>query len=216
MSNSNNQERTLSLDEQNAILTVWEKTLDVQMHFNDIEMKIRNLFISVMLALVGAIGWSLSKSYSIPISGRIGINFAVLLLGAGIIAAHLFRFMDKYWYHQLLVGAVKQTLALDDQFGKQIIALGLTTKISGSSPIKNFGSTILGKAFIFLKVTPKNEDNFMGDDLRSTGKIDLFYNVPIYIMLTALILSLLFGGVSIESKHGGGRSIVESIFNTIF
>ena len=55
------------MTEEEQVLKIWEKTLDVQMHFNDIEMKIRNLFITVLLALVGAVGWVLDKKYSLEV-----------------------------------------------------------------------------------------------------------------------------------------------------
>lgn len=189
-------------DEKSHVLQIWEKTIDVQMHFNDIEMRIRSIFVTVILALTGAIGWTLDKSYQLQITDSVSINFAILLLASGIIATKLFWFIDKHWYHKLLVGSVKQTLALDKKYGEKIPALGLTTSISGSSPLKNFGNSVFGRVAKFTKIVKKDSESFTGHDLRSTGKIDLFYNTPLRIMQLVFILSLFFGGILISSGDG--------------
>jgi hypothetical protein len=46
------------IDEKKATfaLEVWKKTIDVQQHFNTIEMQIRNFAITVLTATIGAAG----------------------------------------------------------------------------------------------------------------------------------------------------------------
>lgn len=203
MSDSSKTLGTISPAEEASVIAIWEKTIEVQMHFNDIEMRIRNLFITVILALTGAIGWVLDKEYSLGIY-NLQLNFAWLLLLAGMIASYLFLLMDKYWYHRLLKGAIAQATALEKMYGESIPALSLTSKITDLSPIKNFKNSIFGKAASILKLVRVNEDTFSadgkGNDLRSTGKIELFYLSPIRIIQLMLFISALLGGISYKNS----------------
>jgi len=200
-------DQALPKEEIEHILTIWEKTIDVQMHFNDISMRIRNLFISVMLAVVGAIGWVIDKGYELNFFG-IDINFSMLLLLAGMISAYLFLLMDKYWYHQLLKGAVAQAQALDEKYGTQIPSLGLTSQISAASPIKGFKKTIIGKASRLFKTVKST--SYAGDDLRSNGKVEMFYLFPIRIFQILFFIAIFAGGFSYN-----GKSIVQLLIDCI-
>ena len=43
------------------VIDVWKKIIDVQQHFNEIELKIRNLFITVMAAIISAVALVLER-----------------------------------------------------------------------------------------------------------------------------------------------------------
>jgi hypothetical protein len=87
---------------KNAI-EIWKQIISVQMHFNDIEMRIRNLYVTVLLGVVAATGWVVDKKLSIRMS-EVHVHYAVAILVAAVMSSYLFYFMDRYWYHQLLRG----------------------------------------------------------------------------------------------------------------
>ena len=50
-------------------IEIWKKTIDVQQHFNDIEMKIRSLAMTFVVALVGAVGFSIKEKLTLEPGG---------------------------------------------------------------------------------------------------------------------------------------------------
>ena len=193
---------------KNAI-EIWKQIISVQMHFNDIEMRIRNLYVTVLLGVVAATGWVVDKKLSIRMS-EVNVHYAVAILVAAVMSSYLFYFMDRYWYHQLLRGSVAQGKLLDQHYGAYIRALGLTSQISGASPILSFRKTKIGRALRFFRVISPPQENEGPDDLHSTGKIELFYKTPIRLITLLLVTSMLFGGVTFR-----GRSLVQALVNPI-
>lgn len=121
-------------------LEAWKTTVEVQQHFNTIEMQIRNLAVTVLTAAIAA---------AAVVSGRLLGDGQQLLLGAGLSAADViivgallawaaFYFMDRWWYHRLLKAAVKKGEALEKMVAETEYGdlLGLTGDISKGSPLK--------------------------------------------------------------------------------
>jgi small-conductance mechanosensitive channel len=159
-------------------VSAWQKTIEVQQHFNDIELRLRNLAVGVVLTVVGAAGLSLHRGIRVTIGGRQTL-LAVWLLAAGLVAWLAFYFMDRFWYHRFLKGAVENSLEIEDRLSTLIPDLRLSHEIDDASPISLFGKKI-----------------------HSTRKVDLFYGL-IAALLFLLILLLWFGGgVAVESAAG--------------
>lgn len=116
-------------------LTIWEKTIDVQQHFNDIELQIRNIALTAFTFILGGIGY-LEKENFIFKTKSLNIPYSSILALAGIIVLFAFFYMDKFWYHKLLKGAVKHGLMIEKQWGKQIPEIKLTQTIGAASPHK--------------------------------------------------------------------------------
>src|SRR5436305_1640039 len=106
---------TMDSDEKKNVIDVWKAIVDVQMHFNDIEMRIRSVFITLVLALGASIGFMADKKLAIVV-GSVTIFFVILLSLLGVIAAYLFYFIDRHWYHRLLVGAVKHAIEIEKKY----------------------------------------------------------------------------------------------------
>lgn len=87
-------------EERKSIIDIWKTIVEVQQHFNDIGMKIRGLFITIVVAVAGAQGFLIEKRLSISL-GPVVILFATFLPIIGIVATYLFYFIDRYWYHRL-------------------------------------------------------------------------------------------------------------------
>ena len=87
------------------LIEVWKQTIQVQQHFNDIELRIRNYAITLLGAVFGVAAYAFKEHA--PTGVIIG-----LLLG-GLILSYAFYFMDRHWYHRLLIGSVKHGLFIE-------------------------------------------------------------------------------------------------------
>lgn len=157
------------------LVDVWKKVVDVQQHFNDIEMKIRNVAISVLGAFIGLAGYTYKEpnlvgllSWKLPLS--------TFILWVAILPWAAFYLMDRWWYHRLLHGAVKCGEKLEDRIKIDDSCLDLTKMIGKASPI-----------------------NIFGINVHSKGKMDIFYG-SIAIVILLLGLGLLFSD-SPRQKH---------------
>jgi hypothetical protein len=115
------------------VITVWSKIIDVQMHFNDIELRIRNIAITAFTFIIGGIGYVekeglmfMIKTWTIPYSTVVSL-FGILIMLA-------FLYMDKWWYHKLLLGAVKQAQFIEDKWENDFKEIKLSTSIGNESP----------------------------------------------------------------------------------
>lgn len=124
------------MDIQEIQMRAWEKTIDVQMHFNSIELQIRNYALTLFTAIIAGIGYLLKEKINIIIKGYIFPSSAAAAL-IGIIIMCAFYFMDKYWYHKLLKGSVLHAIDIEGVITDP--GLKLTTAIGDSSKVKLLG-----------------------------------------------------------------------------
>ena len=108
--------------ELDRLVEAWKMTVQVQQHFNDIELRIRALVITVLTAVVGAVAVAVQQN-------RADLGAAIAFVG--IIATVVFWFVDEIWYHRLLLGSVQNGLVLE---GILPTGFGLTKAIGDSSP----------------------------------------------------------------------------------
>ncbi|WP_438335466.1 hypothetical protein ACSYAE_00355 [Edwardsiella tarda] len=148
---------TINVELLKLKVDVWKTVIDVQKHFNDLEMKVRNFGILILSAFIGAIGVSFNSSSNLVIFGGNYSVSGILAFGAAIVWL-LFYFVDVYWYHPLLLGAVKKGLEIEKEIGVDIANIDLTKTIGDSSPkdilcFKNVHSTTKAKVFYFGVLT---------------------------------------------------------------
>lgn len=149
----------------NHVITIWQKTIDVQQHFNDIELRIRNIALTTFTFIVGGIGFLEKEKYSANIQD-FEIPYSSALALVGIIIMSGFFYMDRAWYHKLLIGAVKQGLFIEKKWGNLLPEIKLTHSIGNESPHSFWGK---------IKVHSKN-------------KYYIFYGLFFFTLLfTALI-----------------------------
>lgn len=132
-----NFERKIDTNYKDSVIKTWEKTIDVQQHFNDIELKIRNFALTAYTFLIGGVGYLEKEELSFCI-GNFIIPYASILTLFGIVIILAFFFMDKYWYHRLLQGAVKHAILIETKWSRHIPEIRLTSNIRDESPIKVF------------------------------------------------------------------------------
>ena len=182
-------------DERESIIEIWKTSIEVQQHFNDIEMKIRGFFIAIMVAIVAAQGFLLEKRLSFPL-GSVTILYATFLPLVGVVAAYLFYFMDRYWYHRLLIGAVLHAGAIEKKYESELPELGLGVKISERSPIK-LNSRLARKV---ADLVVSHDEYRKKKILHSDAKIELFYKSIVLLFFLWFAFTILFVGVFVDKN----------------
>ncbi len=90
-----------SNDDIKNLIDMWKETVEVQKHFNDIELRIRSLAITIFTFLIGGIGYTIKESIKMSLFGN-EINTSVVLSLIAIIILSAFYLMDRHWYHNFL------------------------------------------------------------------------------------------------------------------
>lgn len=118
-----------NLDQQ---LQIWEKTVDVQMHFNDLCLKVRSFAVSILGVLLG--GAAISYRFGGNISlFNFQFHIAAVFVSISIVVWLAFFSMDRYWYHELLRGAVQHGRSIEDALKDQVPAITLAASIRNAS-----------------------------------------------------------------------------------
>lgn len=156
-------------------IELWKKTVEVQQHFNDLEWRIRGLALTSATFALGASGLAAKQGSSYH-----GLSVGTCILLVGLILWYGFYFADRYWYHSLLIGSVKQGSKLEEEIRRWLPdAGGLTDAISAASPEPR--SKLLFWA-------PHNKTS---NKMHSTDKLNVFYIIgAVALGLTAIVLQL--------------------------
>ena len=138
---------------------IWQKTIDVQQHFNDIELRIRNFSLTALTFILTGMGFLYKENSLIWLFGY-HIQAAAILGVMGCLVIVLFYFMDKAWYHRLLLGAVYHAMAIEERWRNYLPEFDLSSKIKEVSPVSIFSTK-----------------------LRSSQKISRFYQGMVLLLL---------------------------------
>jgi hypothetical protein len=118
-------------------IEIWKKTIDVQQHFNDLELRIRNFALTVLGVILSASALAFREDSTAYISP--------LLLFIGFTLWMSFYGMDRLWYHRLLAGAVKHGIEIENKLKYKLPVIGLTDSIGKESPFEIRGREIHSK-----------------------------------------------------------------------
>ena len=113
---------------------LWKQTVSVQMHFNEIEMKIRNLALTFVGVAISAAGLSLKEKMTVGVFGGDYPLAALLCIGTSIVLIS-FWFMDRLWYHRLLNGSIKHGMDIENRLSSFGLVARLTESIGKESPV---------------------------------------------------------------------------------
>ena len=127
----------------------WKESLDMQKHFNDIVMRIRNFYFAYFALAGAAVGVVHGKEAGF---GRIPLGVFV----AGATPAVALYIMDRFYYYVMLVGAVQNAVNIET-------TSALKGQLWMSNDITKAAHT--GRPF--------------GVDLSSRWKVALFYSLPV-------------------------------------
>jgi len=145
---------------------VWKKVVDVQQHFNDLELRIRNFALIVTGAFIGLGGYAIKDGGTVTLFG-LHMSVAGLVVFCSLLPLVAFYLMDRLWYHRLLEGAVAAATPVEARLRDMGLTIELGTKISEASPFTLFGRKV-----------------------RSKHKMDGFYGLTAFgIIILSLILA---------------------------
>lgn len=122
------------LDEK-IVLELWKKTVEVQQHFNDLELRIRNFALIVVGALLALGGYAVRETVTLSVLG-FNLSAAGLIIWSSLIPLAAFYFMDRWWYHRLLKGAVAAAIPLEKELEEMGYPAALGREISVASPFE--------------------------------------------------------------------------------
>lgn len=161
------------------IIEMWKKTVEVQQHFNDLELRIRSFAITLLVGVLTVTGLTLKEGVTITL-WSVAVPVGTFILLGGLVAWFAFYAMDRLWYHRLLYGAVRHGQYIESRLTTAFPEICLTEAIARESPL-----TFPRKFKIHTRL-----------------KMDLFYcTIAAVILLVAVILGL--SDVSTKSAPRG-------------
>lgn len=121
------------MDAMGAQVEIWKKIVDVQQHFNDLELRIRNFALIVTGAFLG-LGANAIKDGSVATIDGHQVPSAALIVVAALVPLLAFYLMDRLWYHRLLEGSVKAGAEAEKKLTNLGLTVDLGSQISNASP----------------------------------------------------------------------------------
>ncbi len=189
----------LSKKDREHTIEIWKTIVEVQKHFNDISMRIRSMFVTILLGIFAAIGFLLNKELNLEF-GSYDVQFATLVPLYGFFITYLFYFIDRYWYHRLLIGSVNHAIEIETKYMEVLPELSLSSAIGKESPYKPSCLVWCCAKLVFVR-----HEKFLSEGkLHSVGKIEFFYKSVMAVLLVTAVLVGVFGGISV--RHDAGAS----------
>jgi len=156
--------------EASVQIEVWKKIVDVQQHFNDIGWRIRALAMTALTFTLGASFFGYLNAAPVLV-GTLQFSPAAFVPVLGLLIWFLFWFADGIWYHRLLTGAGVAAGPVEAHLKELGVVADLSTEIQKAS-----------------------HRTWVGLEMNSTRKLNIFYGLGIVILLiTALSLLLMTG-----------------------
>ena len=205
------------LEKLNGNLEVWKKVIDVQQHFNTIEMQIRNFAVTILAGIIAAAGLALRDPKTIIIFNK-PISSASAILVAGVIVLFSFYFMDRFWYHRLLQGAVIRGEKLETELEKVLPEIALSKTIRKESPVFRIRSKhkidiFYGIIILFLLITAVGV-NHLGDPASEDKNFNGYFNISLaYGTQNKTNYNAIQGSGSLEIRSNKSKSDLETILN---
>jgi hypothetical protein len=166
-------------------IQIWEKTVDTQMHFNEMSVKSRQLGLAFVVAALGlaVVLLSQGKGFSLAflISGKTWLlHIAVLVTFAAAFAMYAVRLLDINVYHKMLRGAV--TFGEDFEQSHLLPLLGLNKGMTQA--ISHFSR--MEDASVIRTESPYRYVGTMA--VSALDKIKSFYFIVILSLLGVAVL----------------------------
>lgn len=187
-------------ERRKEIIEIWKTIVEVQQHFNDISMRIRGMFVTILLALFASIGFLFDEKLSLDF-GTFRVQFATLIPLFGVFGAWLFYFIDRYWYHRLLKGSVDHAITIEKKYKDEMPELSLSDAIGAVSPYKP-GRMVNLLANVFVS----HDKYWETGQLHSEGKIEFFYKSVMFVLILVTIGLAYAGGVTINRVTQSSRA----------
>ena len=157
--------KDMSFARMAVAIDVWKETVDVQQHFNDLELRIRSYAVTVLAAMLGLAAYGFKENLQIAIAGH-KTSIATAILMTAVLPWLGFYLMDRAWYHRLLYGAVSHGKKIEDRWKNILPEITLTDSIGERSTIR-----------------------IRNWELHSTGKMDIFYGAGVILLIVLSLIS---------------------------
>lgn len=119
--------------QQEQYIAIWTKTIETQMHFNEMSAKSRQIGLAFVAAALGlsVVLLARNEDFSIRV-WSVQIHVSVLILAAALVALRAVRLLDLGVYHKMLRGAVAFGEDFEENYMKKVFSLekGLTQAVS--------------------------------------------------------------------------------------
>ena len=112
---------------KDELYMVWKESINVQMHFNDLIMKVRATTTTVITAIFGASSFFLKDSNIFISLFKYDIHISALIILIGLLFLAAFCILDLGYYLQLLLSSVRFTENIEKRIDDDY---SLTTYIS--------------------------------------------------------------------------------------
>lgn len=142
------------------LIKVWEKVIDLQMHFNEMCMNLRRTAISILGVMLAAGALSFRFGGTIEI-GANTMSVAFVFVAVALLVWVSFYLMDRFWYHQLL----RSTVSYAESLQTSAKSAGLSFDLDVSKKIR--------------------EENRRSLNLSGAAKINWFYGVIAVSLIVA-------------------------------
>lgn len=113
---------------------LWKQAVEVQMHFNDIEWRIRGLALTVATFALGAAGIAAKDGTKVG-----WFSLGALVIVIGLLLWYAFYFVDRVWYHPLLKASVAHGTRIENEIRRSLPEAGMTASITAGSAYKPRG-----------------------------------------------------------------------------
>jgi hypothetical protein len=180
------------------IVTIWSRVVQTQEHFNDICMRVRTLYATVIAAIIASYGVLIENSKQSFALDKVEIDALVPLTLAASLAAYLFYFVDRHWYHSLLLGAVAQGAEIEAKWAHKMPEMQLGSKILEKSPVSLERRPV---AYLFARMFVRDKRLRSERKIHSDAKVEIFYKPVARLMLLAFLLFSLFGGIEYRDRN---------------
>ena len=197
-------------EEKERYIRIWSRVVETQMHFNEMQVKSRQLGLTFVTAALGVAVVLLSRgndfAFTIPIGGLdFSLHVSALLVLGAVLALNAVKQLDLNVYHRMLRGAVAFGEDFEENYLKKIFDLerGMTQSISHFSRY-NDASIAIGA---------NGKYNYLGKDrVTAHDKILSFYKkTNFYLWISAIFLIIisnsdLITNIFIENEEIIGES----------
>lgn len=191
------------LERLKLAVDVWKHVVSVQMHFNDMEMKVRNLYFTILAAAIGAIGVMHGRRIEITYLDM-KVSVVLVILFAIVLVSALFYFIDRHWYHRLLMGAVKLGAQIEKDHQLDLPEIQLGTRILDESPV-HLKKRRWKWLFFFVHDPRFREES----KLHSDQKIEVLYKSVMWLVGLIALAYAFVSGVQFD-----GRPLAACFFGT--
>ena len=179
--------------ERDKYLSIWEKAVDTQMHFNEMSVKSRQLGLTFVAGALGVAVVLLSRGQEFSLEFylvwfSLQVHVAVLLVLGAYLALRAVKLLDLNVYHKMLRGAVSFGEDLEEIYlmKHDLLELekGMTQAISHFSryPDAKVKRDKKGNKYQYTGESLKNAESKISEFYRATGRFLLFTATALFLV----------------------------------